>query len=430
MLLACRLLAPALYPQPLFWLLGKRMLADQEAVADAETASDVGPVSYAEHLVAWARAAVGNRAVGATAVLAAARSSSVSERVRRILSGRPVERSCPRKWAVAVCGLAALFTGATSSLTLQAAPPRRTPQPQAIDRWVDQAHSPSPGTPGEGRGEGFLAQPVGKDPHPDPLPEYREREKEPLPRFYYRAASKPAAAAGAAIGAQAVNAGHPSYPFPPGGKIRIVTSDGDVRLATWEADAVGVDVSAPEGVAPGSRANDFDVSATTELLEVKQRAPSGRPGKVVCTLHVPRGVRVERASTQSGNITISGTFASLNATTITGGIDVDDIGGDAVLRSDSGPLRVRLPPSRNGHTLRAHTDHGTLTLCMPRTAAYTLSAQSEDGTIEDGFGPAHIYGHNISLNRSAGDGKAGTLELSTRSGPLVIRPIDTPDPAE
>jgi putative peptidoglycan lipid II flippase len=36
---------------------------------------------------------------------------------------------------------------------------------------------PSPGTPGEGQGEGLLLRPGEKDPHPDPLPEYREREK-------------------------------------------------------------------------------------------------------------------------------------------------------------------------------------------------------------------------------------------------------------
>jgi hypothetical protein len=33
---------------------------------------------------------------------------------------------------------------------------------------------PSPGTPGEGQGEGLLP-PFQADPHPNPLPEYRER---------------------------------------------------------------------------------------------------------------------------------------------------------------------------------------------------------------------------------------------------------------
>src|SRR5687768_2006454 len=39
------------------------------------------------------------------------------------------------------------------------------------------AHTPSPGTPGEGGGEGQRAERNGESPHPDPLADYRERGK-------------------------------------------------------------------------------------------------------------------------------------------------------------------------------------------------------------------------------------------------------------
>jgi (1->4)-alpha-D-glucan 1-alpha-D-glucosylmutase len=42
--------------------------------------------------------------------------------------------------------------------------------------------SPSPGTPGEGRGEGLFFENSRKDPHHDPLPEYREGETDAAPR--------------------------------------------------------------------------------------------------------------------------------------------------------------------------------------------------------------------------------------------------------
>ena len=45
---------------------------------------------------------------------------------------------------------------------------------------IFQLITPSPGTPGEGWGEGPLRQAT-QDPHPDPLPEYRERGKEAPP---------------------------------------------------------------------------------------------------------------------------------------------------------------------------------------------------------------------------------------------------------
>jgi len=56
------------------------------------------------------------------------------------------------------------------------------------DKWLNaqktgaslsrEGISPSPGTPGEGRGEGLVAGGGKADPHPSPLPEYRERGQE------------------------------------------------------------------------------------------------------------------------------------------------------------------------------------------------------------------------------------------------------------
>src|SRR4051812_32845107 len=49
---------------------------------------------------------------------------------------------------------------------------------RATEQWfvaMDKAFAPSPGTPGEGRGEGSSSATGNKDPHPNHLPAYRER---------------------------------------------------------------------------------------------------------------------------------------------------------------------------------------------------------------------------------------------------------------
>jgi hypothetical protein len=52
-----------------------------------------------------------------------------------------------------------------------------------IARKTTARPTPSPGTPGEGRGEGFVRLPdahgIRQNPHPDLLPAYRERGKSP-----------------------------------------------------------------------------------------------------------------------------------------------------------------------------------------------------------------------------------------------------------
>src|SRR5688572_17195296 len=53
---------------------------------------------------------------------------------------------------------------------------------RAIECEPAQVHPPSPGTPGESRGEGFSAVALAEDPHPNPLPEYRARGPDSLGR--------------------------------------------------------------------------------------------------------------------------------------------------------------------------------------------------------------------------------------------------------
>ena len=82
----------------------------------------------------------------------------------------------------AVCGCAGTSTPWACGGTGQWSSQPTCSGSRAWDKPVrlGTASSPSPGTPGEGRGEG-LSFPRAKDPHPNPLPEYRERGPEAKP---------------------------------------------------------------------------------------------------------------------------------------------------------------------------------------------------------------------------------------------------------
>jgi len=96
--------------------------------------------------------------------------SSVPNGARRTRS-RPRHRGTPR------CGVSSAVSGGHRPLV------------RATDRWIKIARSPSPGAPGEGRGEGFLTQTVQKYPHPDPSPGVPGEGERPAPRFLYLAIS-------------------------------------------------------------------------------------------------------------------------------------------------------------------------------------------------------------------------------------------------
>jgi hypothetical protein len=129
-LAASRALLIALWAQPLFWLLRRRMRLDQEALADAAAAEITSRQSYAEQLVAWARDIAARPVIRVTPAVGLWEGpSQLRQRIAMLVDDRfTVLRTCSRRWqltAVALCGAIAI------ALSLVTFEPARTQAPDA-----------------------------------------------------------------------------------------------------------------------------------------------------------------------------------------------------------------------------------------------------------------------------------------------------------
>ena len=119
-----RLLLVVLYMHPLYWLLRRRVLADQELLADAAAANQCGRHRYAETLVAWARQQPrrGTKPIWGLSIWE--RPSQLSKRIAVIIDENTNLRvACSRGWRlVNACVVARLVVG-LSLLTLSPASP-------------------------------------------------------------------------------------------------------------------------------------------------------------------------------------------------------------------------------------------------------------------------------------------------------------------
>ena len=93
-----RVLLIALYAHPFYWSLRRRILADQELLADASAAAHCGRHNYAEALVAWARHLPRGDSKLSWALGMRERPDQLSRRIAMLLRLRMV---CPRGWRVA-----------------------------------------------------------------------------------------------------------------------------------------------------------------------------------------------------------------------------------------------------------------------------------------------------------------------------------------
>ncbi|TWT87650.1 Regulatory protein BlaR1 [Pseudobythopirellula maris] len=132
LLAALRLLSIVLWPQPLYWLLRRRVRLDQETLADAAAAELSGRQAYAERLLGWARTLTSPpRLAGAAGLWEGP--SQLRSRVAVLLDEKfTVLRSLGVRWRAA-CGVACLTLAVAASLvTLSPAQNASEAQPSRV----------------------------------------------------------------------------------------------------------------------------------------------------------------------------------------------------------------------------------------------------------------------------------------------------------
>lgn len=131
MLAASRLLLVVLFAHPLYWLLRRRMRADQELLADAQAAQVCGHYHYAESLYTWARHLPEKRLHLAGAIGIWQRPGQLSRRIAMLLDERiRPQISCPRLWRFSVTALMIAMVTASSLVTLRPTPVAKADSPE------------------------------------------------------------------------------------------------------------------------------------------------------------------------------------------------------------------------------------------------------------------------------------------------------------
>jgi beta-lactamase regulating signal transducer with metallopeptidase domain len=119
-----RLLLVALFANPLYWLLWRRIRSDQEMLADHAACNHCGRHAYAETLVHWARELRQRESRLGWTIGIWERPSQLSRRIAMLLDEKiQFQRSCSRRLRSVTIGAAVVVVGGLSPFTLN--PPAR-----------------------------------------------------------------------------------------------------------------------------------------------------------------------------------------------------------------------------------------------------------------------------------------------------------------
>jgi hypothetical protein len=225
----------------------------------------------------------------------------------------------------------------------------------------------------------------------------------------------------AVLGVLAANAGAlqaqrkvwAAYPATPDVSVRLFASVGAVHVIGWDRDSVEVFGAVAAGSKVALGAPQTSAARGLKLFVEAPTEQAGREGSL--TMHVPRRARVW-LKTGSADVTV---------TDVTGGLDVNVVGGsisvhgsprelraesmDGSVTIDGTPEWMRVKTATGDITLRGGEDVGASTISGTIDAR---GGEADHLKLESTTGTIHFA---LALARGA------TVEMETHSGPIEIQ---------
>jgi len=204
-----------------------------------------------------------------------------------------------------------------------------------------------------------------------------------------------------------------AYPATPEVSVRLFASVGAVHVIGWDRDSVEVFGAVASGSKVALGAPQTSAARGLKLFVEAPTEQAGREGSL--TMHVPRRARVW-LKTGSADVTV---------TDVTGGLDVNVVGGsisvhgsprelraesmDGSVTIDGTPEWMRVKTATGDITLRGGEDVGASTISGTIDAR---GGEADHLKLESTTGTIHFA---LALARGA------TVEMETHSGPIEIQ---------
>lgn len=205
---------------------------------------------------------------------------------------------------------------------------------------------------------------------------------------------------------QKIQLGHATSPTV---SVRLIATVGDVWVVGWDRDSVDLKGTIPDGAQFGMAAG-ASLERSNGIKAYVEAPPKGTEGDGRLLLHVPRNARVW-VKTGSADIDVTG---------ITGGLDLNVVGGSITVRGN--PKEVRAE-SMDGDIeldgapewLRAKTATGNITM----HGGQDVGASTISGTIRSVGGEverAKFESTTGNISFTTGLVRAASIEFETHSG--------------
>src|ERR1044072_7378132 len=192
---------------------------------------------------------------------------------------------------------------------------------------------------------------------------------------------------------------HAKYPISPNGRLIVNNITGNIRIAVWDRNEVGMDAVKRAYRQKRLSEAEIVISSMPDSIEIRTRYPDstntwtndeeGRrdnPASVEYELHIPRGARAEKINLVNGSLHLEGRAGDVVASPVNGFLSAWQLEGRARLSTINGDLEVSFDHLNQSQIVDLTSVNGTIVLNLTSDVGARLNVKTGRGSIFDEFG--------------------------------------------
>lgn len=220
------------------------------------------------------------------------------------------------------------------------------------------------------------------------------------------------------------------YDVSPTGSVSVENVNGKITVTAWDGDGVSMEAVKSANSREGLDGIKINVKSSDSRLEIITRLPKTRGwfgrtktygAKVDYLLRVPPSIKIRRAASVNGSVSIDGVQGGVWASTVNGRIVSSGVNGTIELSTVNGSVTCETSTQSASDSIDISTVNGGVVLGLLKSVDADLKATTVNGSIKSEFAlsKTEMSGHR-KLRGVIGDGGL-PVAVTTVNGSIRLR---------
>jgi DUF4097 and DUF4098 domain-containing protein YvlB len=217
-----------------------------------------------------------------------------------------------------------------------------------------------------------------------------------------------------------------SYPLTADGVVSLSNVNGTVEIVGWDKNEVSVDAEKIASNDSGLKRIEIVIDASSDRVAIKTKfekkwfSLSFNRAEVRYKLHVPTHASLKKIDVVNADVTVRGVQGYVDLDSVNGSIDAAGLTAGGRFDTVNGSIRASFDKLSAGDRIVLDTVNGSCAATLPANAAFTLKADSVNGSISCDFPITIDKGGRRHLNGNVNGGGA-EIVLDSVNGGLSVR---------